>query len=231
MFNKFIFGKDIFLKTKYPIAFDSPDHLDPEGGAQSDFTDGSMFADELKENFLLKIKLLDLGTAVGTVPLSMRKKGFYAIGLEGSDASKNRKMEGWRTHPGILSTCDISRPFRIENNNSKIVHFDFITAWSVIEHIYPDRLDVLFNNIKNHLEADGYGIFKIDLGNNKWHQSINLDWVSILNSYFVIDYDIEKLRDWNYCRPTKEELIRARINDPMITKYSGCLFFWVKQKG
>ena len=190
--KKHLWNKDIFLKTEYPVALDSPNHLNPYGGSQQDFTDGTKFAEDLIKNFPEKKTLLDLGTATGTVPCSMRKV--------------------WKELPEILilETCDISRPFKIVDSLNEIVKFDFITAWSVIEHIDPKRLQILFENINFHLKETGYGIFKIDFGVNEWHQSIKTkeEWDTLLLKYFGIDREIKEKYNWHYCRPTEDEIKR-----------------------
>ena len=233
MFKEFIWEKDIFLKTDHPIAVDSPDHLNPYGGTQ-DCTDGTEFAKELREVFPGKKFLLDLGTATGTVPMTMRKTGMLVVGLEGSDYSKSHRIGGWYECPEILMTCDISRPFEILDAEGKLFKFDFITAWSVIEHIHPDRIEICFNNIIKHLSPIGYSIFNIDIGVNEWHQFIKTrdELQEIVGSYFYLDEKMKNSREWHYCRPSAAELVQAKKKfGKHIQRDSGTTFWWVKKKG
>jgi predicted TPR repeat methyltransferase len=79
-----------------------------------------------------------------------------AAGLEGSDYSIKHGRANW---PALanrnLFTCDISKPFRLFAGDSPAT-FDLMTAWEVLEHIHPDDLQTLFDNIDSHLNPGGY---------------------------------------------------------------------------
>ena len=191
--KQFLFDKDIFLKTDYSIALDSPDHINPHGGTRSDFTDGTDFAEYLLDLYPKKKTLIDLGTATGKVPLTMRETGMLSVGLEGSDTSQKKQLSAWREMPDIVRTCDISRPFQIIDENNNPVKFDFVTSWGVFEHIHSDRLGILWNNIVNLMHKKSIGIFNIDLGCNEFHQSGGVpqeEWRNKLEEHFKIIEDI-----------------------------------------
>lgn len=233
---KYLFDKDIFLKTDFPIAFDSPDHINPHGGTQHDYTDGSGFADYLLKHFPYRKALIDLGCATGHVPLTMRETGMLAIGLEGSDKSKKRKLSAWELMPDIVRTCDISRPFKIVDKNDNPVKFDFITSWGVFEHVHSCRLDILWQNIRDLMHDESIGIFNIDLGMNEWHLSGGWSqkmWQKQIEDNFYLMKnttfdDNGNFKFHPYCRPTKRELEYANENE--LPFYSGRTYWWVKLK-
>jgi predicted TPR repeat methyltransferase len=53
-----------------------------------------------------------------------------------------------------LFTCDITKPFRVRRGQQDL-RFHLITAWEVMEHIHPNDLDALFQNIREHLTPGG----------------------------------------------------------------------------
>jgi len=232
MFSEFIWDKDIFLKTDYPIALDSPNHIDPYGGTQQDKFKGDIFARQLLEKFPNRRKLLDLGCATGTIPESMRFAGMLAVGIEGSNIPQIKKIEAWSRCPEILRTCDISRNFEVTDLNGNHIKFDWVTMWDVLEHIHPDRLNICFNNIRKLLNRDGYAILDIGLGFNKWHQSYftTEKWDKILSKNFSVNNDIRN-HLWKYCRPSPEEMRRANIKEIGLynenhIKYLGRIYRW-----
>jgi hypothetical protein len=236
MANNLLFDKDIFLKTNFPVAVDSPDHIDPWGGTQTDFTDGSRFAKHLLELFPEKRTLIDLGTATGTIPLTMRTTPILAVGLEGSDVSKTKGLAAWSEMPGIVRTCDISRPFQILDANHLPYKFDYVVSWGVFEHIHSDRLDILWQNIQGLMGPESIGVFNIDSGENKYHQSGGLDrngWQEKISANFEIINDLTFDADGQfkyhpYCRPRANEI--EYILKYRLTFDSGRTFWWVKLK-
>lgn len=231
-----LFDQDIFLKTDYLVAYDSPDHINPYGGTQQDFTDGTAFALYLQELYPGRQTLIDLGTATGWVPLTMRKMGMLSVGLEGSDVAKNNKLGAWLWSPDIVRTCDISRPFDIIDKNNERFKFDFVTSWGVFEHIHPARMDILWGNVKNLMHFDSIGIFNIDCGENEWHQSGGVsqdEWQRRIELNFEILQELTfaangEFRDHPYCRPTVTE--RQVAVDNHLPFYNGRTFWWVRLK-
>lgn len=224
------FDNDIFLITDFPVALDSPDHTDPYGTIQ-DFTDGKPFAEHLTKHFPEKRRLIDLGTATGTVPMTMRELGMLSIGLEGSDTPKIQKLGAWGEMPDIVRTCDISRPFHIIGEKGNLIKFDFITSWDVIEHIHPDRLNILFENIKSLMNKKSIGIFNINLTTSIHHQSGSMtkeEWTNIILDYFdmIPGFTFDKSGAYQkhpYCRPINEELEREELGHYRT-------FWWVRLK-
>ena len=50
---------------------------------------------------LTEVVLIDLGTACGKVPLSMRDAGMLSVGLEGSDKGRKADIGCWKLNPDI----------------------------------------------------------------------------------------------------------------------------------
>ena len=233
MFDDFVFGKDVFLKTAYPLALDSKDNWSPEdqkdqyGGFPlsiiADFWDGMEMAEGLFKMFPDKRSLLDLGTASGSVPLSMRRSGMNALGLEGQDCKnldiperylKDPSLYAWKLAPEIVETCDITYPFKIVDSNGDVIKFDYIISTDCFEHLRAERLPALFENIYSHLKDDGYGIFDINTGTfHNMHQIVQNRnwWKTVLSERFVIREDLAAM---NFI------YIRAEIKDG-IYRYRG----------
>ncbi|OGK16421.1 hypothetical protein A2774_03115 [Candidatus Roizmanbacteria bacterium RIFCSPHIGHO2_01_FULL_39_12c] len=151
----------IKLKTKFPIAFNSPEHLTPFG-TRFDQSANRRFNLNLYRFFSQThlLKVLDLGCAGGNFVKDIIDDGHFAIGLEGSDWSKKFKRAAWAQIPDFLFTCDISKKFTVQMDG-KPIKFDAVTAWEVMEHIKTEGLPALLKNVKNHLEPAGFFIASI----------------------------------------------------------------------
>ena len=152
----------IRLITEYPIAYQSLDHLYPHGTIR-DNTRYPRFIEKCEE--LLKpydtLAFLDLGCSGGGMVLEAALRGHISIGLEGSDCSKKEQRAEWRLLGNRLQTCDITKPFKLENSKGGTYRFNIITAWEVLEHIAEDDIPQLMENIRNHLAARGYFVASI----------------------------------------------------------------------
>lgn len=150
----------IQLKTDFPVAFASPDHLVP-WGTQNDNSTNKKFVLHMaslisRETTERARAFLDLGCAGGQLVKDFKDLGWVAVGLEGSDYSLKHKRANWPALGGRnLFTCDITRPFELALGGQP-ARFDLITAWEVLEHIPPGNLEALFNNIRRHLKEGGY---------------------------------------------------------------------------
>ena len=153
--------------TDYPIAFDSPDHLYPHGTKRDNFTDVHFilqFIEWYKSIYIAGIPairytdpltIMDVGCSGGALVKDWLKYTPYAVGLEGSDYSVKHERAEWPDlYNKNLFTCDISREFQVYYDDIPY-ECDLITAWEVIEHIPPDRLDIFFKNIWKHLKEGG----------------------------------------------------------------------------
>ena len=249
------FDHDIFLRTDYPVATGSNDHISDLDitGATRDFTDGAPFAQELLGVFPDKKTLIDLGCATGEVPLTMRAAGMLAVGLEGSDKPKRAKLGCWSQAPDIVRTCDIGKPFTIVDLSGAPVTFDFVTSWGVLEHIPEHDFRCCLENILRLMHKDSIGILNIDLG---WAEAgVHMLWANhpeggchrgqsdhegcdaptrytylqeILPKYFTIDDALKQSREWSYCRPTAIELkALQKAGDHIHAKRS---YWWIRKQ-
>jgi len=190
---------NIKIITNFPIAVDSPDHILPLG-TKWDNSHNLCFVKKCEKWLIKKGKkrglILDIGCAGGRCVEDFIEKGHLAYGIEGSDYSKKNKRASWGSVPNHLFTCDASRPFTVVNNNMKILKFDIIISFEVMEHIPKKRLYQYFKNIKNHLLGNGLFIGSFTTTKSKkfpqYHQTImnkkgwyrfvkKLGWFDIIN--------------------------------------------------
>ena len=149
----------IKLKTKYPIAYDSPDHIFPWGTMRDNSTNEGFINETLefwKQRGKDKINFLDLGCSGGQLVIDYLNKGHLGVGLEGSDYSVKHKRANWpEYHNKNLFTCDVTKEYKLFENDKQI-KFDVITAWEVIEHIKPEDSKPFFKYINDNLEQGGF---------------------------------------------------------------------------
>jgi 2-polyprenyl-3-methyl-5-hydroxy-6-metoxy-1,4-benzoquinol methylase len=174
----------IELITKNPIAYDSPDHLQPWGTANDNYT-SSDFITELEMFFNNdKINFLDLGCSGGQLVVDMHNRGHLSIGLEGSDYSVIHGRANWPIFNNKnLFTCDVTKPYSLKQNNSEVL-FDVVTAWEVVEHIKTEDLNAFFMNVDKNLKDGGIFLASIAthediVGGFRLHQSVfpQTEWI------------------------------------------------------
>lgn len=166
----------IILETEWPIAIDSPDHLEPEG-VMNDNVTSLAFIDEVERQFKGKqLHVLDLGCAGGALIHDFLRRGHIAIGLEGSDFNLVTRRAEWAALGNKnLFTCDVTREFSLScERNGECQPFlcDIITSWEVMEHLPRERLPVFFENIRRHLKLNGHYVAGVCLGSGTHHQSV-----------------------------------------------------------
>jgi 2-polyprenyl-3-methyl-5-hydroxy-6-metoxy-1,4-benzoquinol methylase len=153
----------IKLITNHPIAVESADHKTPQGAINDNNTDLA-YINEVR-NYLNtnNISILDLGCAGGQIVIDHKNLGDIAVGLEGSsNVLKGRGSHNWNNHHNKnLFLCDITENFEIQDDSEKILRFDIIQMWDVLEHIPEDKMSILFSNIKKHLKHNGHFIGQI----------------------------------------------------------------------
>lgn len=154
----------IKIITSKPVAFDSPDHVHPWGTAR-DNSVNLAFNRKLFWWFQKNPRVFDLGCSGGGFVKSILDRNGFAVGIEGSDYSKKNKRAEWATIPNNLFIADITEPFKLLKDN-KIVKFNVITAWEVIEHIKEDKLKAVFDNINLHLSQNGVVIVSVSTKND-----------------------------------------------------------------
>jgi 2-polyprenyl-3-methyl-5-hydroxy-6-metoxy-1,4-benzoquinol methylase len=150
------------VSTDHPVAYESPDHLQPWGTAHNE-----------KPNYALVLyalwkhgsngRFLDLGCSCGSLATAFSRVGWWAVGLEGSDYSKRHGRAHWRTESGtVLHTADIGQPFTIKEASGNPATFDLITAWDVLEHLTEPQLVTLFATIQKHTHEGSEFIITTD---------------------------------------------------------------------
>lgn len=218
-----VFGKlpppvdfQIRLETKNPIAFESPDHLNPWGTMRDNSTNKkfvTFMANRIRtENPSAALGSLDLGCSGGQLVRDFRDLGWQAVGLEGSDYSLKHKRANWPELAGKnLFTCDITKPFQVFSKGEP-ARFHLITSWEVLEHIHPNDHEMLFTNIVKHLVPGGYFIASttsepdvhngVDLHQTKW---TNREWKANLAKTFPMLEPVDLgLRNYQFVRHNEE---------------------------
>lgn len=172
----------ITVLTDHPIALDSRDHLKPWGAVNDSYT-SEAFLDGL-ELLFGSPSVLDLGCAGGGFVASCLKRGWKAIGIEGSDVPKNQGLHEWPKIPLSLFTADITKEFSAcEELESKWgtrcrnLFFDVITAWEVLEHIKEPNLGAVFENVSAHMHRDSVWFMSVSRATEYYHRTVkDVDW-------------------------------------------------------
>lgn len=138
----------LHCNTKYPVAYDSPDHLHPVGTVL-DHTRCPRFIRACEKLFPEREQLsfLDIGCSAGGIVWDAILRGHIGVGLEGSDISQLQQRAEWRLIPNSLFTCDISKPFTVTHADGQNWIFDVVSAWEVLEHLNEEGLSNLFNSL------------------------------------------------------------------------------------
>jgi len=192
--------KNIFkVITDYPIAINSPDHIQPWGTMRDNST-SKEFIEEILNYFNNKsINFMDLGCSGGQLVIDFLKRNNNSIGLEGSDYSAKNKRANWKNYYNEnLFTCDISKPFQVFLND-KPYNCDCISAWEVIEHLTKEGLEIMFDNIQRHLKPEGIFVGTIStkedvINGFALHQTVlsKDEWYNFLKKYFdILNYDFK----------------------------------------
>ena len=146
----------ITLEASKTVADDSPDHICPVGAIRDNFTSQGLI-DEVKDGFDdEQIAMLDLGCAGGQFVVDFIDRGDIGIGLEGSSNSLTGVgKKNWdKYHDKNLFLCDITKDYQLYQDG-KPMEFDFIHSEEVFEHIAPDDVEPMLDNIFKHLKEGG----------------------------------------------------------------------------
>ena len=151
------------LKTDYPVAVGSNDHINPDST-----TEGAPRPTFFVQNCISvlgpDIKCLDLGAGAGGLVYEWAMNQVLAVGVDGSDFCRTNRVGYWPLLPNNMFTCDITKPFNfLSRDLQTLIDFDVITMWEVLEHIAECDLPSLFSNVKRHLGRHGYFIGSISL--------------------------------------------------------------------
>lgn len=198
--------------TEHPVAFKSPDHLAPYGTKYNNSTNKKfvlLMDQHFRKHFGKEaLGFMDLGCSGGQLVKDFLTVGWRTVGLEGSDYSLKHRRANWRELAGKnLFTCDITKPFTVTLEGSPLA-LHLITAWEVMEHIQPQDLPPLLDNIRKHLAAGGCFIASTCSGSSvvdgvELHQTrmSNQEWRAFIESRYP---DLEPvdlgLRIYQYVR-------------------------------
>jgi 2-polyprenyl-3-methyl-5-hydroxy-6-metoxy-1,4-benzoquinol methylase len=169
------------LDCERQVALDSADHIHPRG-VKSDETRSPGFVEAVKNYFGRTVSYLDLGSAGGGLVYDFILENCKAVGVEGSDYSRNRRRAYWREIPWALFTADLTYAIQLYENDLP-AKFDVIGAWEFFEHISENDIPSVLQNIKKHLK-DENSLFLANIatfadhdGHTHWHQTIqSYDW-------------------------------------------------------
>lgn len=157
----------VFIETDAPIAWESPDHLQPWGTARDNSRNPRFNAKlyRLYAGLGRPPRVLDLGCSGGGFVRECIDDGCIAVGVEGSDYSARMARAEWGVLGGrFLFTADITRPFKVMavwDDLPSTLSFDVITAWEVLEHIARSDIAAVCANIRSHLGGTGLAILSI----------------------------------------------------------------------
>jgi 2-polyprenyl-3-methyl-5-hydroxy-6-metoxy-1,4-benzoquinol methylase len=159
--NSYIFSEKLKFTTKHPIAY-GQDSLDPESTREGTMRPNN-FVKHCIDILGKDIKTLDLGAGPAGLVYEWIFNGVSAIGIDGSDHCKKHNIGFWNYIEDSLFLADITKNFDLffKDNNKKNVTFDIITMWEVLEHMPSNGMQKLFENIKKHMDCDGYFIGSI----------------------------------------------------------------------
>ena len=196
------------LKTNYPIAESSNDHISPDSTTEG-ISRPTFFVQNCISVLGQGIKCLDLGAGAAGLVFEYAMNQVLAIGIDGSDFCRVNRIGYWPLLPNNLFTCDITKPFSFLSRDTQTqIYFDVITMWEVLEHIAESDLPDLFNNISHHLCKHGYFIGSIslveylDCDGNPYHVTLKpRDWwkAKFIESGLVL-LDTHPFNEKFFCR-------------------------------
>jgi SAM-dependent methyltransferase len=209
----------IAVQTKFPVAFESPDHIAPKGTAVNNSTNKKfvlhMDSKLRRESSEGPLSVMDLGCAGGQMIADFLSLGWIGVGLEGSDFSLKHRRANWAQLANKnLFTCDITKPFQVLLNGVPL-QFHLVTSWEVLEHLATPDLRALFDNVLKHLRPGGYFIASttctedihegIELHQTKWE---NHEWRAFVEKnysdleYIDVGLKIYQYVRWNFLHPS-----------------------------
>lgn len=178
----------ITVRTLYPIAKDSLDHIQPLGTAADNHTSIGLMEEIVAYFEQRKVNVLDIGCSGGEMVIDFVRNGHTAVGIEGSDYSVVNQRANWPIYHKIsLFTCDATKRYEIMNDEEPL-QFDCIMAWEVLEHIKLEDMPIFFSNINRHLKPNGIFIASVSMhGLDPQHVTVLLEetWrKDVLPQYF-----------------------------------------------
>lgn len=198
----------IELKSNYPIALDSNDHINPDSTVEG-VSRPTLFVKNCTSVLGEDIKCLDLGAGAAGLVFDFAMNGVFALGVDGSDFCRLNRIGYWPLLPNNLFTCDITKPFHfVSRETQTMLKFNIITMWEVLEHIAENDLPGLFLNIVGHLDERGYFIGSIslleyvDATGSPYHVTLKpREWWTVkFKEYGLVMLDTHPFNEKFFCR-------------------------------
>jgi len=142
--------------TKHPWCVSSADFLQPIGAVNDDTTNNE-YINTIEEHFQgKKISSLELGCAGGQIVADLINHGHDAYGLEGTPYPLELGRPAWSQYYNTrLFHCDLSKPFRLLDEQGEDYQFDLISHWEFLEHLPTDCLKYFHAKLYLHLKDEG----------------------------------------------------------------------------
>lgn len=177
---------EIKLITDHPLASGSFDYIEPWGTKENNVN--LAFNDKLYHLCNWKpLKILDVGCAAGGFVAQCIQDGHHAIGIDGSDFNIKNPTNGcWYEHPHNFFTCDVSKPFQLQDENGNAPNFNVVTCWETLEHLDENGVDTLLATINQYSNQNTLFIGTIACHFDKeYHQIIEQPgwWFSKLREF------------------------------------------------
>jgi predicted TPR repeat methyltransferase len=166
------------IRTRYPIAVDSNDHLIPRGALDQQGHEGIEFFAELRVRYPEIKSILDLGTGTGAFVANGLADDYEICGIDGTDAVDQTLPWAYYKNK-VLFHADLRYSFTLGEEKEVYIDefygpteyrvyphkFDLITAWDVMEHLTEDTIGNTLDSITRHLVQQGYFMGTIEFTN------------------------------------------------------------------
>lgn len=134
-------------------------------------------------------KVLDIGCGRGEMALYCAKKGAIAVGIDYSEEAINLAKWARSKHSKKIKEKTNFYVLDAKRLNFKSSSFDLVILTDVVEHLYPEELDLIFKEVKRVLKRNGKLI--IHTAPNKWFNDIAYKYYSYPISTAFISF-------WNF---------------------------------
>ena len=165
-------------ETNFVFAEESPDFLEPIGTIYDDTTN-QKYIESIEDYFFEKeggvrrrLTTVELGCAGGRIVKDMVERGHDSYGLEGTPFPLFSARPAWLEYYNTrIFNCDLSKPFKLLEDDGSIKTFDVISHWEFLEHLHPSCLDYFHARLWTHLKPEG----SIFCGVSPWGPTLNRD--------------------------------------------------------
>lgn len=157
--------------TKDIYCVDSLDYTQPIG-AKNDNRTSMKYVIAIEEYFNNRTPLttIEFGCAGCLIVKTLADRGHNSYGIEGTPHPLQRPQ--WKEfHNERLFTCDLSKPFRLIDDDGNDMKFDVISHWEFLEHLPVASQEYFHAKLYTHLKEDGI----ILAGISPWGPSTSRD--------------------------------------------------------